>query len=976
MKGMSTVRRFTVEKVRSSGVQWRLEVTEREGEAAARRLGMRAGRLLQGDVGGGVQIDRVALYLVDQLLEPGERQVLLDAIVDPATQSGDWVSVDSLREGCPGPFVEVALRPGVTDPVGEAFAHAAVTLGLAPVSARAGTRFVFSAEVSPSEITTVTESLLRNNIVDEVSYGFPIVARFIDTVPDDTVATVAVRFLDDDGLAACSRDRGLALDPAELGVVREFFGGLGREPTDAEIETIAQTWSEHCSHKTFRARITWDDGTEVEPLLTQLRRSTDALARPWVRSAFVDNAGIIAFDDEFDVAVKVETHNHPSAIEPFGGANTGVGGVIRDVLGVAADPIAITDILCFGPLDSSSESLPAGVLHPRRIREGVVAGIADYGNKLGLPTVAGAVAHQEGFTANPLVFAGCIGLRPAGLVLAGQEPGDRIVVIGGATGRDGIRGATFSSATMDATTGDVAGASVQIGDPIVEKLVADVLREARDFGLFSAITDCGAGGFSSAIGEIAAELGADIDLDLAPRKYPGLLPWEVWLSEAQERMVLAVRPGNLAALQSICDSCGVLMADLGSFRNDGQLRVACAGRLIVDLPGEFLHNGRPRRDMRAEHPVMSPVLHRRDEVSVLANATELLKQILAHPDVRSNEDIVRSFDHEILGATIGRPFLGAADDGPSDAAVLAPLASSSGRGLAIGIGMNCRTGAADARRMAEAAVDEAIRNVVAVGADPEHIALLDNFSWGDPRRPQTLGCLVDAVEGCCAAAAAHNAPFVSGKDSLNNEYLTNDGERRSIPPTLVITALGVVPVAERMMTSDAKCIDDVIVLVGTTRSELRGSVLDSVLGVDAGGDVPGGDPDAPARYRAVHQAMQQGLVQAAHDVGDGGLAAAVAEMAMGGRAGIVVDLPAGSAADIVGALFSESSGRLLLESTPEDAAELCALTNGAVIGRVTEGEHVVCRAGAVVAIDASLDELLSSWRGHVAFGCADGDFEA
>ena len=953
----------------STGEQWRLEIKSLDSDAHARRLAERA-RMLLGPVASNVRsITATALYFVAEPLGEAGRKLLGDAVVDPATQQGTWVVADDGSDGRfdTRPYVEVSLRPGVTDPVGDAFSRAASLIGLRGLTARSGTRYCFDADVDRHMMELVAGALLHNDIIDEVSFDSQVRARFIGPSTNDVVEIVAVRELSEEELAALSRARGLALDPAELVAVREFFVAIGRDPTDAEIETIAQTWSEHCSHKTFRARITWADGTEVEPLLRQLRRSTDEIAAPWVRSAFVDNAGIIAFDESFDVAVKVETHNHPSAVEPFGGANTGVGGVIRDVLGVAADPIAVTDILCFGPMDTPIDALPIGVLHPRRVRDGVVAGIADYGNKMGIPTVAGAVAHQEGFTSNPLVFAGCIGLRPAELVLSGQEPGDRIVVLGGATGRDGIRGATFSSATMDATTGDVAGASVQIGDPITERLVADVLADARDLGLFTAITDCGAGGFSSAIGELAASLGADVELGAAPRKYPGLAPWEVWLSEAQERMVLAVRPGNLDALSKICREHGVSMADLGSFRDDGQLVVCCDGRVIVDLPGEFLHEGRPTRELVAERAEPPPSTGPRDASQILDNAGPLMLSVLSHADVRSNEDIVRGFDHEILGATVGRPYLGSEDDGPANAAVIAPLQAVSGRGLAIGIGMNCRTGVIDARRMAEAAVDEAIRNVVAVGADPAQISLLDNFSWGDPRRPEMLGHLVDAVAGCCHSANAFGAPFVSGKDSLNNEYVAVDGTRRSIPPTLVITAIGIVPDAERIVTSDAKGPENALVLVGTTHSELRGSVLDAVLGIDGGGNVPGGDADSPARMRTIHQAIVDGLVQSAHDVSDGGLAVAVAEMAMGGRLGVCVNLgtealPRGGAVD---ALFSESSGRMLLEVVPEHAAELCARTGGAVIGYFTDEARIVWRVDDRIIIDVGLDESLHAWRGHV-----------
>ena len=466
-----------------------------------------------------------------------------------------------------------------------------------------------------------------------------------------------------------------------------------------------------------------------------------------------------------------------------------------------------------------------------------------------------------------------------------------------------------------------------------------------------------------------------MELDAAPRKYPGLAPWEVWLSEAQERMVLAVRPGNVDALAAICGTHGVLMADLGSFRSDGQLVVRADGQLVVDLPGAFLHDGRPTRRLTATRPVPPPpAVVARDLEAIVAGLATLVLQTLAHSDVRSNEDIVRGFDHEILGATIGRPFVGVAEDGPADAAVVSPLVLSLGLGLAIGIGMNCRTGVIDARRMAEACVDEAIRNVVAVGADPDRVALLDNFSWGDPRRPEMLGRLVDAVAGCCAAAGAHHSPFVSGTYSLNNEYVSSDGSRRSIPPTLVITALGVVPEAERLVTSDAKGVDNVVVLVGDTADELRSGVLDAVLGVDGPGGVPGGDSSAPERYRAVHRAMVDGLVHSAHDVSDGGLVAALAEMAMGGRLGALVDLDAVSvrgafdsgSARIVAAMFSESSGRILLEVSPDRAVELCARTGGHVIATFTDEDLLVVMSDGVPVVELSMEELLRSWRGHVS----------
>ncbi len=943
---------------------WRLEVQPRDAELLGLRLAARARSVLGDAAVGLVSVEETTLFVVDRDLDDTERDALARAVVDARTQVHHWRA--SSEPSSDESFVEVALRTGVTDPTGEAFARAAQILGFAAISARSGKRFSFRCEAGApaSQIqAAVTAALLHNDIVDDVAFNAQVDVRFASDAASDHVEIVPVRLLSEAELDVLCKSRGLALDPAELLTVQQFYVSIDRDPTDAELESIGQTWSEHCAHKTFRAHITWEDGTAITPLLRQLRNSTDILAKPWVISAFVDNAGIIAFDDAYDIAIKVETHNHPSAIEPFGGANTGVGGVIRDVLGVAADAIAVTNILCFGPTDTRTEDLPKGVLHPQRIRDGVIAGIADYGNKIGLPTVAGAIVHQEGFTANPLVFAGCIGLRPAGLVLRGPIPGDRIIAIGGATGRDGIRGATFSSLTMDATTGDVAGASVQIGDPIIEKLVSDVLTEARDAGLFVGITDCGAGGFSSAIGEIAAELGADVNLDAAPLKYPGLAPWEVWLSEAQERMVLAVPADALAALKAICDAHEVSMADLGAFRSDGQLIVRYAGKTLLDLPGSFLHEGRPARQMTASRPTPPATTGARDCAAIMSDATAILRRVLAHSDVRSNESVVRGYDHEILGGTIGRPFVGVHNDGPADAAVISPLKASSGRGLAIGIGMNCRTGVIDAKRMAGASIDEAIRNVVAVGANPRQVALLDNFSWGDPRKPATLGQLVEAVEACCEGAASFSAPFVSGKDSLNNEYLTTSGDRTSIPPTLVITALGILQHGEKLITSDAKAAGNALVLVGPAGTDLRGSVLDAILGIDAQGTVPGADTDSPARYLAVHRAMVDRLVLSAHDCSDGGLLTTVAEMAIGGRLGASVVLRSSNPEEVVGELFGETSGRLVLETTEANVQELCARTGGSVIGHLHSDPVLsVTALNGTEIVHATIDSMRSAWQ--------------
>ncbi|HET7377011.1 MAG TPA: AIR synthase-related protein, partial [Anaerolineae bacterium] len=530
--------------------------------------------------------------------------------------------------------------------------------------------------------------LLANNVIPRYPIGeidpiFPHPAE-----ASGEVEVIPMVGLEADQLLNLSQDRRAALDLDEMRAIQKYFRSINRNPTDVEFETIAQTWSEHCVHKTFKAKIaicnleSGDDESalrnpesEIDGLLkTYIRSATDQINAAWVRSAFVDNAGIIDFDDEYEVSFKVETHNHPSAIEPFGGANTGVGGVIRDVLGVSAKPIAATDVLCFGPQDLDPNLLPDGVLHPHRIRSGVVAGVQDYGNKIGIPTVNGAILYDAGYTANPLVFCGCVGIAPKNSHPRTPQTGDRVIVLGGRTGRDGLRGATFSSMTMDALTGEVAGASVQIGDPIIEKGLIEVILRARDQKLYNAITDCGAGGLSSAVGEMASDIGADVDLKLVTLKYPGLAPWEIWLSEAQERMVLAVPPVHCTALQNICRIFDIELTDIGSFTHTRQLVVRYGGKVVLDLANEFLRDGLPRRSLVASNARHSSPLNQ-----VVARSTQqsdyntALLTLLSSPNIASKADVIRLYDHEVQGGTIVKPLTGVKNDGPSDACVIKPL---------------------------------------------------------------------------------------------------------------------------------------------------------------------------------------------------------------------------------------------------------------------------------------------------------------
>ncbi len=927
-------------------------------------------------------------FLRGELSPAGLERLINELLVDPVVEGCTYGPAKETAPANPSSLaVEVGYHPGVTDPTAAHLLLRAALLGVGSVDATAtGSRYVFQGDLSREDLDRIARQVLCNEVIQTYALGTLAPAFVPRAEPSDKVETVPLRGLSDDELARLSVERVLFLSLAEMKAVRDYFGRLERDPTDLELETLAQTWSEHCQHKAFKAKIDYSCRSgavrvlpegfgpsppyeeEIEGLLrTYIREATERLSPPWVRSVFVDNAGIIDFDDDFEVSFKVETHNHPSALEPFGGANTGVGGVIRDVIGVSARPIANTDILCFGRLDATPEELPEGILHPRRIARGVIAGIEDYGNKMGIPTVSGAILYDPGYAANPLVYCGCVGLAPKGLHKADPQPGDLCVSLGGRTGRDGLHGATFSSAELTHETGQTVGSVVQIGDPITEKAMLEAVMIARDEGLYTAINDCGAGGFSSAAGEIGEEIGVEIELGDVPLKYPGLRPWEIWLSEAQERMVLAVPAQNLKRLQHICECLDVELTVIGRYTGDGRLRVLYDGKLCADIEMDFVHNGWPEPNLTAEW--LAPELAE-PTITPPADLAPVLLRMLAHPDVASKEPVIRRYDHEVQAATVVKPLVGVFDDGPSDAAVLRPLAAGGSRGLAVGCGISPHYGRVDPYAMAWAVVDEAVRNVVAVGADPDRIALLDNFCWGTPALPDRLGGLVRASQGCHDAALAYGTPFVSGKDSLNNEYVDPQGQKRAIPPTLLVSSMGIVPDIDAAVTMDLKAPGDALYIVGETRPELGGSLYHRLHGV-LGSSVPAPVPDAVETMRALHKAMRQGLVKACHDLSEGGLAVAAAEMAFAGRLGLQVDLaglprtPEVDKDDV--ALFAESSGRLLVEVAPGDTRAFEQALTGrpaARIGQVTEDPRLrVSRLEGGQVIDTGVDELLTAWQG-------------
>ncbi|MFN3201430.1 MAG: phosphoribosylformylglycinamidine synthase subunit PurL [Bradymonadia bacterium] len=924
---------------------------------------------------------------------------------DPVVQEGIRTATQTALE--PGQWsVEVVCLPGVTDAQAESLLEGERLAGFEVLQGAAtGRRYLLEGELTEEVVRRIARGLLANEVVESLAINAPVKPPlgFVSTGPTGIVEHVALADLDDEGLLAVSAERRLSLDLKEMQALQGHYRALDRAPTDVELETFAQTWSEHCVHKTFRARITYTerdaDGVVVgEPLIVDgllndyIRKATKDVAKPWVHSAFVDNAGIIAFDDGgpddrvddagrplLDLAFKAETHNRPSALEPFGGANTGVGGVIRDVLGVSARPIANTDVLCFGPPDLAFEDLPEGVLHPQRIAAGVIDGVEDYGNKMGIPTVNGGVLYDAGYTANPLVYVGCLGVLPRGShpTAAGGEgamPGDKVVVLGGRTGRDGLRGATFSSMEMDHQTTEVSGSAVQIGHPIHEKQVMEALLVARDQKLYTAVTDCGAGGLSSAVGEMSEKLGASVNLDLVPLKYPGLQPWEIWLSEAQERMVMAVPPSNIDALMAICEGVDVEATVLGEFTGDGVLSLTSEGREVGRFDCAFLHKGIPRKEMVAEWaPSALPV----PEVQPEGDLTADLLALLAHPNTRSKADVVHRYDHEVQGGTVGKPLVG--DDGHGDAAVLVPFEAWRGehetqRGCALSVGINPEYGKLDPYNMAWAVVDEAFRNAVSVGADPDRMAILDNFCWGNPRLPDRLGALVRCAQGCYDAAVAYSTPFVSGKDSLNNEYTDAEGNKVAIPGTLLLSAVGIVPDVSKTISACPKASGDLVWVIGTTGEHLGGSAWHRHHG-SLGGQPPEPVHGALDQMRVLHQAILAGEVNACHDVSEGGLAVALAEMAISCGMGLRANLraaPMGTPLKAGALLFSESLTRFVITTRPEQAEALRSrLSAGGVpfaeVGQIADDARVRMRCGDG-HVDTDVAALSTAWRGHLEGG--------
>ncbi len=856
-----------------------------------------------------------------------------------------------------GMLVEVAYKPGVMNPEAGSIMKAAADLEVKGLlAADSSTEYGFFGTVTEEETATIINRLLVNETVERVVKEKP--ATLIISGSPAGTRTIPVRSMDNEALMELSKDS-LFLNLTEMQAIKEYFIALDRDPTDCEVETLAQTWSEHCGHKTFKAQLIVD-GRPKEPLLKRLQEATAQAAHPLVLSAFVDNSGVLALYDDLAVCGKVETHNSPSAIEPYGGAMTGSGGVFRDIMGTGkgARVIASTDMFCFAPPDLPAEEVPEGCLHPRYLLRRVVDGVRDYGNRMGIPTNNGSLHFHRDFRAKPTIIVGAYGLMPAGDAQKGRpEKGDIAVAVGGRTGRDGIHGATFSSGEMTHRTMDVNASAVQIGHAIEEKRMSDALLKARDEKLIRAVTDCGAGGFASAFGEMGKHTGVKIHLEKAPVKYPGLAPWEIWLSESQERMALAIAPENLGQLLAICREYNVEATAVGEFTGTGRLEVFYGRDRVCELDMKFLHDGLPKRTMTAagkprENKELAP--------GMPADWTRACTGIMAHLNVCSKEPIVRVYDHGVQGSSALPPFGGLPGSAPNDAVVLTPVPGKQ-YGVVISHGLNPVLNQIDPYAGSVWAAAEAVSNAVATGADPADLMLIDNFIWPYPDE-ESLHDLDRAVDACCDFVRATGMPFISGKDSLSSTYRSRDGSIIKIPPVLCVSCFGRIPDVTATVSSDIKHPGSTLVLVGQRDiSQMGGSSYFAITGACSPRVPQINLQTLPEVFKAVHRACHKGAVQACHDISEGGLLAALAEMCFGGGAGAEIAVPDGNRADYF--LFNETAGCFLVEvENPGTARELFAGVPHLVLGRTNDSKVITVRREGGQLFAVNTETLFEAWR--------------
>lgn len=868
-------------------------------------------------------------------------QLLCEAFVQTYTINKEITSSKEL--------IQISYKPGVMNPEASSIMKAANDLGIKLIAADSFTKYYF-LNTKKNDGKKIIENLkLYNPTVEHIFEEIP--STLLIQGKNGKVELLKIRNMSDEELMDLSKDK-LFLNVDEMRVIQNYFRTIERDPRDGELETIAQTWSEHCAHKTFKAKLIID-GKKKSPLIKRIMKEAHKHNRHTV-SAFIDNSGIMDFYDGMAICAKVETHNSPSAIEPYGGAATGSGGVFRDILGsgLGAKTIASTDIFCFAYPDMSKKLLPDGCLPPGYLLKRVVTGVKDYGNRMGIPTNNGSIHFHNDFRAKPTVIVGGFGVLPKKYAQKGKaKVGDLVVVVGGKTGRDGIHGATFSSAEMTHKTQNVNSSAVQIGNAIEEKRMFDAILEASKLHLIRAIQDCGAGGFSSAVGEMGEEIGVNVDISKAPLKYQGLLPWEIWVSESQERMALAISPKNIKKFLAVCKKYNVEATILGKFDGKKKIKVRFGHEVVCDLDTNFLYHGLPQRIMKGigkNKKIKNKNIHVRQK-----DVFELVNKILADENISSKEPIVRLYDHTVQGTNIMQPYIGEKLDGPTDGAIIRPILGKP-YGMVLSHGLNPILNNIDPYRGSLWAGIEALSNYVAVGGDIHQASFINNYIWPFPDE-ESLWSLDKSVDAVVDMMKLFKIPVISGKDSLSSTYRGKKGNVIKIPPVLCMSVFGRIPDVSKTVSSDFKNPGNAIFLVGKLDSEnMGGSMMYQKLGIDSGNVPLPNLKTLPMLFEKIHKGITSGKILSCHDVSEGGFISSIFEMCVGGNVGAEIQFSEKNVLHI----FNETPGTFIIElEKKEDAKKLFGKLPYTFLGKTTEEKTLKLNT-----INLDLEKLTKAWK--------------
>ncbi len=907
--------------------------------------------------------------------------------------------------------IEISYRPGVKDNLADTAKIACQDALSKQIEANifSSTLYLFYGEFALELADQICQSVLCNPLIEQYHILEPQnISFYYSNTNIPSVKTEQKGYVDSiplpnskKELEKISKRRLLALNVDEMMQIRNYYKRpktirerekmkMPQDPTDVELECIAQTWSEHCKHKIFNAQIDYTEydiknakkekvkQEKIDSLFkTYISKTTKSIksAQAYLLSVFSDNAGILAIDDDWALAIKAETHNSPSALDPFGGALTGILGVNRDVLGagLGAKPIFNTDVFCFAN-PNYDQKIPPKLHHPKRVYDGVRAGVEFGGNASGIPTINGSIVFDDRYLGKPLVYCGTGGLMPRKLKdgrkthIKTIKPKDRIFMIGGKIGKDGIHGATFSSLELNETSPTSA---VQLGDPFTQKILSDFLLESQERCLYSGLTDNGAGGLSSSIGELATLTnGAIIHLERAPLKYPGLNPWEIFVSESQERMTVAVPPKNAPEFLALAKTHGVEATDIGEFSDDGYLSVFYHSKPVLYLELKFMHDSLLKMKLKAVH---MPKEFKINEPDVPSDMKSMILNMLSRLNICSKESVIRQYDHEVLGMSSIKPLCGV-HNGPSDCAMQIPFY---GKNTAIFVshGICPKFSDYDTYDMAQLAVDEAVRNYIATGGDPTHWGALDNFCWPDPIESDKnldgafkLAQLVRANKGLADICLAYSLPLVSGKDSMKNDY-SHGGIKISIPPTLLITLCGFSKDARWSATTDFKQSKDLIYVLGKTYDELSGSEYYAHTKSFGKTHPKVRMTDNFKLYKKVYLAIKKGLIRSCHDCSDGGIAVSLAESCIGANLGCTINtnkIPRDEGMTDDKILFSESAGRFIVSINMSSKKEFEELMSGCVfaqIGEVCDNQTFVINGSEdSIKISISTSELEESFK--------------